>query len=385
MSGEKALYSFKGGSDGLIPQAGVIADAAGNLYGTASEGGGGTGCRNGNQGCGIVFSLTPDGTETVLHAFAGGCDGAIPLAALIADKAGNYYGTTFSGGVCNNDEGYGSVFKITPNGTESVLYAFTGGSGGENPTGGLIADKKGDLYGAGGGGNPGGCGGQGCGVVFKLTPKGKISIIYAFQGGTDGAIPSGSLLMDKAGNMYGTTGGGGGTDCDNGFGCGTVFKIAPGGAETVLYAFQGGNDGWFPQNGVVEDGAGNLYGTTAAGGPGNYGTVFKVTPAGAETVLYAFPGGAAGYGPEAGVILDKAGNLYGTTSSGGGGHCQNDGCGVVFKLAPDGTETVLYAFANRGGTYPAAGLLMGKNDTLYGTTTAGGKDGDGVVFKVTTQ
>jgi uncharacterized repeat protein (TIGR03803 family) len=221
--------------------------------------------------------------------------------------------------------------------------------------------------------------------VFELAPKGKMSVVYAFQGGSDGAGPDGSLLMDKAGNIYGTTSGGGGTDCDNGFGCGTVFKITPGGTETVLYAFQGGDDGELPQTGVIADGAGNLYGTTAAGGSGAQGTVFKVTPAGTETVLYAFQGGTDGIEPLAGLIMDKAGNLYGTTGYGGSG-CKGGNCGIAFKLAPDGTETVLYAFGNRSsGHHPAAPLLMGKHNVLYGTTTAGGTDLDGVVFSVTTK
>jgi len=380
MGAEKVLYSFKGGSDGLDPQAGVIADENGNLYGTTAGGGGGTKCRDGDEGCGIVFALATDGTETVLHTFAGGCDGAFPFAGLIADKAGNDYGTTTGGGICNSSVGFGTVFKITPDGAGSVVYAFQGGSAGEFPTGGVIADEKGNLYGAIGGGDPAGCS-EGCGFVFEITTKSKMRVVYNFQGGSDGDSPYGALLMDKMGNIYGTTLGGGGTSCDDGFGCGTVFKITPGGAETVLYAFQGGSDGWRPETGVIADSAGNLYGTTTAGGSGSQGTVFKVTSDGAESVLYAFQDGKGGIEPQAGVIMDKAGNLYGTTYAGGTG-CHTVGCGVVFKLAPDGTETVLYAFANRHGASPAAGLLMGKHGDLYGTATVGGKDKDGVVFRV---
>src|ERR1700722_2453088 len=143
MSVEKGLYSFKGGSDGIAPQAGLIADAGGNLFGTtAGGGGGGSGCKYGDDGCGTVFQFAPDGTETVLHAFVGGCDGAFPFAGLVTDKGGNFYGTTTSGGICNNNEGFGIIFKIAPGGTESTFYVFPGGSAGQYPTGGLIADKK---------------------------------------------------------------------------------------------------------------------------------------------------------------------------------------------------------------------------------------------------
>ena len=382
---EKVVYSFQGGSDGVDPGGPLIADNIGNFYGPAGGGGGGTGCKRGNDGCGAVFKLASDGTEAVLHAFAGGCDGAFPSGGLAEDGRGNLYGTTQQGGECNNNEGLGTVFEIAADGTESVLHAFKGGSDGELPSGTLILDKKGNLYGTTPeGGNLSDCDGYGCGTVFELTPKGKKTVIYAFQGGNDGLSPQGAVIMDNAGNLYGTTGGGGGSpNCD--VGCGTVFKIAPGGIESVLYSFQGGSDGSGPITGLTADSAGNLYGTTTYSGSNDDGTVFKVTPGGTETVLYSFQPGGGGEFPDAGVILDKAGNLYGTTYEGGDSGCKGRGCGVVFKLAPDGTETVLYAFGSRHGASPAAGLLMGKNDTLYGTTTAGGKDRDGVVFKVTTK
>jgi uncharacterized repeat protein (TIGR03803 family) len=381
---EKVLHAFQGGEDGDWPTADLIIDKTGNLYGTTWEGGGdGWDCNNGSNGCGTVFQMAPDGTETLVHAFAGGCDGANPVAGLVADKAGNMYGTTENGGTCNNDVGFGTVYKLAPDGTESVLYAFKNGSDGEYPSGNLAADRKGNLYGAASGGDAGECSNGGCGLVFKVTPKGKKTEFYAFQGGSDGDGPYGDVIMDKAGNLYGTTLQGGGTGCD-GDGCGTVFKITPDGTETVLYAFQGGSDGWSPQNGVVEDGAGNLYGTTWAGGTSDDGTVFKVTPDGSESVLHSFQGGTDGSFPQAGVILDKTGNLYGTTSNGGcSGRCGGGGGGVVYELASDGTEMVLYAFDKRRfGRNPAAGLLLGKRGYLYGTTAAGGDDNDGVVFEL---
>ncbi|MGH9918464.1 MAG: choice-of-anchor tandem repeat GloVer-containing protein, partial [Nitrososphaerales archaeon] len=307
---------------------------------------------------------------------------ANPFAGLVADKAGNMYGTTNSGGTCNNDDGFGTVYKLAPDGSETVLYAFKGGRDGSDPVGSLILGKNGRLYGASEfGGDMAGCGGGGCGTVFEVVPKGKESVLHAFESGGDGAEPVGGVIMDKAGNLYGTTSRGGGTGC-SGDGCGTVFELAPDGTETILHAFQGGSDGELPQNGVVEDSAGNLYGTTGAGGTGAVGTVFEVTPDGAETVLYSFQPGPGGAIPTS-VILDKAGNLYGTTYYGGSTGCKGAGCGVVYELAPDGTETVLNVFdKSRFGRVPSGGLLLGKHGDLYGTTGGGGDDDNGVVFEL---
>lgn len=377
---EKTLHNFKGGSDGVAPYAPVIDDSAGNLYGTTYGGGGGTDCRASLQGCGTVYRISKDGTETVLHAFAGGCDGAYPHSGLVSDASGNMYGTTQTGGTCNSEDGFGTVYKIAPDGTESVLYAFQNNGDGLIPSGGLALDSVGNLYGTASDGST--CGSFGCGVVFEVTPQGAETVLYAFQGGSDGAGPFGGVIRDNAGNLYGTTFTGGGTGC-NGFGCGTVFKLAPNGTESVLYAFQGGSDGEAPTTGVVEDSAGNFYGTTIAGGTGVEGTVFKVAPNGTETVLYSFLESGGGYAPQAGVILDGAGNLYGTTFDGGDAHCHGGGCGVVFKLTPDGTETVLHVFGKTlHGHHPAAGVLLGKHGILYGTTLNGGSKRDGIVFEI---
>jgi uncharacterized repeat protein (TIGR03803 family) len=381
---EKVLHTFQGGSDGLAPEGTLIRDKAGNLYGATLEGGGGTDCFEGTDyGCGTIYRIGPNDAEVVVHAFAGGCDGALPNAGLVADKSGNFYGTTGLGGVCNNDEGYGTVYKLTPDGTESVVYAFTGGSDGDNPGGSLTVDGKGNLYGEAGGGAGTGCNGAGCGVVFEVTPKGKETVLYTFQGGTDGAYPTGTVIRDAAGNLFGTTFAGGGGNCTSA-GCGTVYKLAPDGTETILHAFQGGKDGLLPQNGVVADGAGNLYGTTAYGGSENEGTVFEVMPGGVESVLYSFNEEGGGYSPESGVIFDKAGNLLGTTENGGGVSCgASGGCGVAYMLAPNGTETVLNAFGKlRLGRNPVAGLLLGPHDILYGTTLDGGTSNEGVVFEL---
>jgi len=382
---EKVLYSFRGGSDGASPYAGVITDKAGNLYGTTTTGGtAGPGCQS--SGCGVLFKLAPGGTESVLYAFQGGNDGIGPYGSLLMDKAGDFYGVTGGGG---NGGGWGTVFKLTPEGTESVLYSFQGGSDGRFPFAPLIADRKGNLYGTTDeGGNYIGsdCSEFGCGTVFKVQPDGNKITLYEFQGGSDGALSYGGVIADSAGNLYGTTGAGGDGGCGGG-GCGTVFKLAPDGTETILYAFRGDTDGDEPEAGLVMDNGGNLYGTTFLGGAGSAGTVFEVSPSGAETILYAFKRGTDGANPESALIMDKSGNLYGTTYNGGSNGCRKSGCGTVFELAPDGTETVLYAFRKHQGQYPhgqypAGGLLLGKSGLLYGTATAGGPDNVGVVFSV---
>jgi uncharacterized repeat protein (TIGR03803 family) len=380
------LYDFKGGRDGSESRSGLLMDDAGNLYGTTRHGG-----AKGCGGCGTVFKIAPDGTEQVLYAFSGGSDGGYPEAVnLIADKSGNLYGTTSSGG----DEGCGcgTVFKLAPDGTETVLYAFTGGTDGSGPYAGLIADQAGNLYGTTAGGGGTGCGGSGCGTVFRLAPDGTETVLYAFQGGkTDGSSPESPLIMDKQGDLYGTTNTGGGTGCNN-LGCGTVFKLTPGGVETLLHAFKGGmdgaNDSFDDFAGLIADSDGNLYGTTYAGGGGaacgssGCGTVFRVAPNGTEKVLYAFQSGTDGGGPYAGVVADKAGNLYGAAAYGGGTSC---GCGVVYKLAPDGTLSVLHVFTSGKDGWDSQASLLLSNGYLYGTAMLGGHHDNGAVFKVKKQ
>ena len=373
-AGVTVLYAFKGGSDGSNPNASLIIDAAGNLYGTTLTSG---------SGVGTVFKLAPDGSETVLHAFNGRKgDGALPYGGLIANKEGNLYGTTEYGGTHRG----GTVFKLSPDGAETVLYSFCSKANcidGANPSGGLFLDKKGNLYGTTGYGGGTGCeDGFGCGTVFKLAPDGTETVLHTFTGGTDGSLPQETLIQDEEGNFYSTTKQGGGGDCQSGYfgrGCGTVFKIAPDGTETVLYAFRGHKDGSYP-SGLIRDKTGNFYGATGTGG-GNHcrpsrgcGTVFKLTPDGTETLLYAFAGAKDGAFPYD-LIRDKAGNLYGATYQGGGGNCQpQHGCGTVFGIAPDGTEKVLFAFKShkREGKEPYGGLLKGKGGELYGVASSGG-------------
>lgn len=358
--GFSVLYNFAGGSDGIKPEAGVIADSAGNLYGTTNKGG------SGKEG--TVFRLAPDGTEIVLHNFAGTLkgDGGWPLAGLIKDGAGNLYGTTRIGGFVYNA---GTVFMVAPDGTLTLLHSFAAGSDGYWPYAGVIRDKEGNLYGTT-------SYGKAYGTVFKLAPDGTNTVLHNFTGGSDGRLPMAPLLKDTSGNLFGTTAAGGGAGCA--YGCGTAFKVAPDGKEKVLYAFTGGSDGGDPLAGLVADSVGNLYGTTEIGGSNDFGAVFKLAPDGVESTLHSFAGGSDGTSPRAGVIRDEVGNLYGTTSR-GGTHSR----GTVFRVAPDGTETVLHSFNGSDGSRPSAGLSMDKAGNLYGTTTGGGASGHGTIFKLT--
>lgn len=375
----KVLYYFKGGSDGHYPNASLIADDSGNLYGTTYFGGA--------ANAGTVFKLAPDGTETLLHVFTGyPTDGALPQANLTSDGEGNLFGTTRGGGAPIS---WGTIFKLTPDGTETVLYNFAGGSDGAYPYAGLTADAAGNLYGTTYYGGGTGCtNNYGCGTVFRLAPDGTESVLHAFAGGNDGANPAAGVILDSAGNLYGTTIGGG-AGC-SGYGCGIVFKIAPDGIETILHTFTGyPTDGSGPWGGLIKDKVGNLYGTTYVGGSGSSrcyegcGTVYELAPNGTETVLYAFTDGLDGGLPVASLIRDKKGNLYGTTEVGGAG-----GAGVVFKLTPGGAEHALHAFFKKNGQLPLAGLMADGAGNLYGTTAYGGNKacrrlGCGTVFEVT--
>ncbi len=372
-AGLRVLHAFDR-SDGDNPEGALVEDSVGNLYGTTVSGG---------SGGGTVFKLAPDGTESVLHSFTGGSDGSEPVG-LIMDEAGNLYGTTRYGGSAGCEgSGCGTVFKLAPDGTETVLYAFAGENDGTFPNSGVIEDKAGNLYGTTDEGGNTGCG-YGCGTVFKLAPSGTETVLYAFTGGSDGATPSAGLIEDSTGNLYGTTYQGGNNSCTDGFGCGTVFKIAPDGTETTLYTFKGGTDGGTPDSALIADSAGNFYGETSEGGGtgcSGYGcgTVFELAADGTETVLYSFcrkRGCSDGAGPSAGLISDKAGNLYGTTEGGGSGSCgigEDLGCGTIFEVAPEGTETVLHAFLNvMSHGYDPGGLMRDKEGHLIGTTEEGG-------------
>jgi uncharacterized repeat protein (TIGR03803 family) len=383
------VYSFQGvgNGDGAQPQSSLTADEQGNLYGTTLEGGN-TSCGQ-TLGCGTAFELSAGGTETVLHSFCSESDcedGAVPYAGLTLDRDGNLYGTTYgtvgrAPGKNNCAKGcqHGNVFSLNQT-SEQSIYSFNGNNG-TNPDAPLLL--RGDLfYGTTyfGGKHRGG-------IVFTLTRNGKENMLHDFGSGSDGSNPTGQLAADQSGDIYGTTyfGGAGGT----------VFELASDGTETVLYHFcsqKNCSDGQYPYGGLIADQAGNLYGTTEGGGAYGEGTVFELAPNGkswTETVLYSFcpqSDCADGNNPDAALIMDKKGDLYGTTLLGGTNCSQTNGCGTAFELAPDGTETVLHSFAGgtTDGELPVGGLIREKG-YIYGTTTYGGANGFGIVFKISLQ
>jgi uncharacterized repeat protein (TIGR03803 family) len=392
---ESVLYSFRGGAaDGSVPQAGLVADGTGTLYGTTGDGGASSAC--GSAGCGTVFALTPSGSgyaERVLYSFQGGSDGAHPYGGLTVDGSGALYGTTAFGGSASCNVGCGTVFKLAPSAMgyrESVVYSFQGGNDGANPYyEALIADRAGALYGTTTfGGNGSKCDGasfSGCGTVFKLTPSATgytERVLYAFQGGRDGAASVAGLIGDEAGALYGTTNRGGSDRC-GGRGCGTVFKLTPSGTEyreRILHSFRGRRDGGQPYAGLIVDASGALYGTTAFGGFHFPGDVFKLTPSGNgynERILWQFGPGHVTGSPTAGLTVDAKGSLYGTAGS---------GFGSVFKLARSPTGYVLQVIhkftGSPDGAVPSAVLITDAAGAYYGTTLSGGAYNRGTVFRV---
>ena len=379
------IYTFTGGSDPAQPYAGLSMDSAGNFYGTTLAGG---------TGNGTVFKLSPSGsgwTLTTLHEFTGvtgGNDGAGPRARVVIGPDGNLYGTTFEGGRTGcGTNGCGTVFKLSNTGSgwsETVLYRFTGGTDGGEPTGDLLFDASGNILGTTElGGKPHSCGGLGCGTVFKLSNSGGSwteSVLYQFVGGSsDGAFPNSGVVFDTSGNLYGTT------CCGSSHNDGTVFQLKPSGSgwtENVLYIFTGSSDGNEPDTGVIFDAAGNLYGSTVFGGTGNGGTVFELTPSGGNwtfSALYDFTGIQ---GPHGSLVLDAGGNLYGTTNQDG-----SQQSGSVFLLTPSSgswTYTSLHDFTGgNDGELPISNLVFDTSGNLYGTASLGGANGQGVVFEVT--
>ncbi|MGH9500581.1 MAG: choice-of-anchor tandem repeat GloVer-containing protein [Terriglobales bacterium] len=373
------VHSFQGPPDGGIPIGTLIGDNAGNIYGT-TEGGGGSQCLSGFiYGCGTIFKVDPSGQETILHSFTDQPDGANPVAGLTIGPRATAVGTTSAGGA----NGFGSIYSINAAGLV-ILYSFTGGPDGASPVAPLLRDAANNLYGTSLQRGGFSCG-EGCGTVFKLSSKDQESVLYGFSGvGGDGASPYAGLIRDSSGNLYGTTVAGG-----DGFG--TVFEVNPQGIETVLYSFKGGRDGGSPWAGLLLDASHRvLYGTTSLGGDFNQGTVFKITGLGKETVIYSFRGSPDGANPGYGTLLpDAAGNLYGTTAAGGNqnGNCFDSSCGTVFKLShhPNGTwtETVLYSFTGgNDGDSPQGGLFRDPSGALWGTASSGGAFGAGTIFKI---
>ncbi|HXR96770.1 MAG TPA: choice-of-anchor tandem repeat GloVer-containing protein [Terriglobales bacterium] len=405
------LHSFASTmTDGYSPTGGLLIDRSGDLFGTTLEGST-TPCDNhGNviYGCGNVYELVKGSSgykESILYSFGSSSqpnDGASPFAGLIMDNSGDLFGTTQYGGgsdnclVATDIDGCGTVFELAKSAsgyTESVLYAFTGADGGY-PSASLTMDSSGDLYGTTYSG--GACG---HGEVFEMVhSSGGFTerILHSFGcTSTDGWSPAAGLTMDAAGNLYGTAEGAGDLTACQGAGCGIVFELANSNgsySENVLYSFTGA-DGWLPDSSLVIDTSGSLYGTTERGGANNNGTVFELVKASgsySERVLYSFEGPKNGDGqsPEAGLVLDAKGNLYGTTWEGGSG-CGTEGCGTVFELANAAgayTEKVVHRFGLTAGDgeMPATALVMDGAGNFYGTTNAGGgtNSSGGTVFEI---
>jgi uncharacterized repeat protein (TIGR03803 family) len=362
------LYSFLGPPDGGVPYASVVEDKAHNLYGTTSWGGS-------HIHYGTVFEINSAGTETVLYSFADErIDGLDPEAPLLRDNAGALFGTSVGGGPADA----GLVFKVDSAARETILHRFAGGTkDGCDPYGGLIEDISGNLY-----GTTYACGTFGHGTVFKLSKKGKETVLHSFAGAiTDGAYPYyGNLLMDKRGTLYGVTWEGGSPKCNDGYypGCGVVYKLSKSGKLTLLYSFTGETNGCYPVGTLAMDKAGTLYGVAGGCGSSQFGTVWKLSKKGTETILHNFAGGTTdGAYPSAGVVLDANGNLYGETFNGG---AYNGG--TVYRLSKGITLTLLHSFDpySEDGLAPCGGVLRDAKGGLYGITSWLGNGGYGTVW-----
>ena len=359
------LHSFDN-TDGASPNAALVQGTDANLYGTTLDGGA--------AGLGTVFKISPSGALTTLHGFDG-ADGEYLFSGLVQATNGDFYGTTsdFVG------PGHGTVFKITPGGALTTLYSFCSQSActdGEYPYAGLIEAASGDFYGTT---SQGGAGSPAYGTIFRITPSGTLTTLYSFcsqSACADGEQPFAGLVQGTDGDFYGTTAAGGA----NGYG--TIFKITRSGTLTTLYSFcsqSGCTDGKNPLAGLAQATNGDFYGTTQQGGancvPDGCGTVFKITPGGMLTTLYSFcaqSGCTDGSIPYAGLIQATNGDLYGTTADGGA----NGNYGTIFKITPGGALTTLYSFCSQSGctdgAYPNGGLVQATNGDFYGTTTSGG-------------
>lgn len=394
-STEKVIYAFTGGADGGEPMSNLTLDAAGNLYGTTS--GGGTGACN--SGCGTVFELkrTKDGwREQVLYNFVWGKDGAGPEAGVIFDKAGTLYGTTISGG----SNGWGTVFKLAPDShgawTESILYSFANNTDGANPQADLTFDAEGNLY-----GTTFAFDGYGSVFELIRQANGSWAekTIHTFTGAPDGTNPSSAVILDSVGSVYGMTEFGGTGKClymEFKPGCGVVYKLSPTSdgkwTETVIYDFvRGGGSAVNPSAGLIFDSVGHLFGTTLQGGEG-LGTVFDLTQSQRvwqQNVLYRFYGNPDGMQPVGKLEMNANGALFGVTSSGG-----NNRLGTIFELTRSTPhawkDRVLHSFGGDiDGRNPTAGLVSDSLNHLYGTASAGGGlgclagEGCGIVYEIT--
>jgi uncharacterized repeat protein (TIGR03803 family) len=382
---ENLIYNFNRGSGGYGPGGTLVMDSSGNFYGAASEGNLSGFC------CGTIFELSPKPggglAYSVLYTFSGIGNDSAPNGSLVRDAAGNFYGTTIS-------FGDGEVFELSPDGsggmTETVLYTL-GSSDGPGPSP-LVLDAAGNLYGTGHFG-----GAHSLGYVFEVSPNPgggwTFQHIHDF-GGLDGSYPTAGVIVDASGNLYGTTGeGGNSSNCSSG--CGVVFKLSQNSGkwtETVIHEFDGGN-GSDPMGPLMMDAAGNLYGTAAVGGPKGFGVIFELTLVSGKwqaTTLHSFTDAEGdGAAPNSALVL-RNGNLYGTTGSGGGGlgECVSfgdAGCGSVFELSPSGSgwkETILFEFdGGTDGAFPD-GVIFSSDGKAFGVAEAGGSSNAGVVYEL---
>ena len=378
----QVIYSFLGDTDGEYADTDLVTDSAGNIYGSTVQGG--------TYASGTVFQVTPAGVHTVLYSFTGGADGGEPYKGVTLDAQGNIYGTAGVGGKyvgpCS-DTGCGTVFKLTNNGgswTYSVIHSFIGGKDGWGPGSGVTVDSHGAVYGT----TPLG-GTSNAGVIYQLINASgtwKEKIVHTFTGGNDGLGGSaGRLLPDRRGGFYGACTAGGAN------GSGVIFHISPGTGGAwkfaTLYAFKGMPDAGFPYGGLLLDKSGNLYGTTYYDGANDLGSVYELINnhdgTWGESVLYSFKGGLDGDGPISNLVFDSAGNLYGTTSDAGAPSCE---CGTIFKLAPGGggtwTESVVYRFLGPpDGSFVYNGMVVDSAGNYYGATVHGGTANEGSIYK----
>src|SRR5579863_376973 len=376
------LANFNGNNGAAPSYVNLAQGLDGSLYGTTAEGG--------SNNLGTTFKVTPEGVLTTLYNFCSqpDCsDGFYPESGLVLGNDGNFYGTTAEGGglSCPVSPGCGTLFAMSPAGTLTTVYDFciqVDCADGELPQAALIQAANGNFYGTTPTGGGTACHVYGCGIIFEITPEGSMTTLYTFNH-ADGAKPDGPLIQSIDGNLYGTTAAGG-PDGD----LGTIFKITPRGILTIAHGFAAGH-GTSPFAGLVQASDNNFYGTTLWGGSGN-GTIFRMTPAGTLKSLHDF-NRTDGSGARAHLIQGTDGSLYGTTTFGGDLSCNPPfGCGTVFKITLAGKLATLHSFESTDGAFPAGGLIQATNGIFYGTTSTGGDlnclapVGCGTVFSLST-
>jgi len=353
-----ALHEFNGQvrngvADGSNPRGALLLDGNGNLFGTTFFGGG--------AGEGTVFKIDNTGTESVMFTFQGSTSGSNPATPLVEDGFGNLIG------IADGGPGAGVIYRLSQDGQETTLFNFQGGLDNlapKVPTGGVFIDKVGNILGTTLFGGSANCS-SGCGTIYRLDTAGTLHVVHKLNGRSEGSQPYGPFIRDAAGNFLGVAKSGGNLACPEfpQAGCGTVFKIAPNGKLTVLHTFKGGADGAVPQPGLLIDAAGNIFGSASLGGSQEQGLVFKITSTGTYTVIHRF-NGTEGANPNGGLVEDEAGNLFGTALNGG-----SDAEGTAFELTQFGRVTVLHNFlGGADGSFPEAGLIRDQLGHLFGTT-----------------